>query len=230
MVKDFNNYYGGQYSKNHYTGLLGVFTNNYHSLLEKSHKQNVKFESVLEIGGGTGEHLRYVRHEFDKYTIVDVSEIAEENLVIPTHISSKKVEFVLGDASTLPLENNLFDRVIVTCVLHHIPNLESAALEIKRVAKNGAILDFYVPCDPGMVYRWARHWTSHLKQRKLMGLSWSEVKYLWATEHRNHYLGIMFTLREVFAEDKILIQRFPVPFFSWNFNLFSMVRIQVAKI
>ena len=230
MVKDFNNYYGDQYSKNHYTGLLGAFTNNYHLRLEKEHNQIVRFESVLEIGGGTGEHLRYVKHDFEKYTIVDVSEIAEENLVIPSHIPSKNVEFVLGDASKLPMGNNLFDRVIVTCVLHHIPNLESAVMEIKRVAKNGAILDFYVPCDPGLVYRWARHWTSHLKQKKLMGLSWREVKYLWATEHRNHYLGIMFTLREVFAEDKIMIQRFPIPLFSWNFNLFSMVRIQVEKV
>jgi ubiquinone/menaquinone biosynthesis C-methylase UbiE len=190
----------------------------------------VKFESVLEIGGGTGEHLPYVRHDFEEYTIVDVSDIAEEKLVIPRNIPAKKVKFILGDASKLPMESNRFDRVIVTCVLHHIPNLELAAMEIKRVAKNGAILDFYVPCDPGLVYRWARHWTSHLKQKKLMDLSWAEVKYLWATEHRNNYLGILFTIKEIFTDDKILVRRLPIPFFSWNFNLFSMVRIRVMKI
>jgi phosphatidylethanolamine/phosphatidyl-N-methylethanolamine N-methyltransferase len=230
VVKEFNNYYGGQYSRNHYTGILGLFTNNYHLQLERSHNPLTKFEKVLEIGGGTGEHLRYVKHGFELYTIVDNSEIAEDNLVIPSHIPSQNVKFILGDASNLPLESNQYDRVIVTCVLHHIPNLELAALEIRRVAKRGAVLDFYVPCDPGLVYRWARHWTSHLKQKKLMGLSWTEVKYLWATEHRNHYLGIMFTIKEVFADDKVVIQRFPVPLFSWNFNLYSIVRIRVSKI
>jgi phosphatidylethanolamine/phosphatidyl-N-methylethanolamine N-methyltransferase len=229
MVKEFNDYYGGKYSLNHYTGFLGKFTNNYHQRLEKNHGPEARFQSVLEIGGGTGEHLPYVFHQFDEYTIVDISVKAEENLVIPSHISGEKVKFILGNVSNLPIMSNSYDRVISTCVLHHIPNLELAVMEIKRVARDGAILDFYVPCDPGMLYRWARHWTSHLKQKRLMNLTWREVKYLWATEHRNHFLGVIFTIKEIFRKDAISIRRFPIPFVSWNFNLFVIVRITVSK-
>ncbi len=229
MVKEFNDYYGEKYAKNHYTGILGKFTNNYHQQLERNYDQEDRFQSVLEIGGGTGEHLRYVSHRFEEYAIVDISTKAQENLVIPSHISSEKVKFILGDASKLQIESKSYDRVIASCVLHHIPNLESAAMEIRRVARDGAILDFYVPCDPGILYRWVRHWTSHFKQRRLMDLSWREVKYLWATEHRNHYLGVMFTIREIFSEDEIIVRRFPIPFFSWNFNLFTIVRIKISN-
>ena len=225
----FNNYYGGKYCANHYKGILGFFTTNYHRLLEIHHSRDANFKSVLEIGGGTGEHLAHVRHHFDTYMIIDISEIAEKNLVIPPSIPSDKVHFILADASEMPFEDNCFDRVLGTCVLHHIPNLELAVLESRRVAKDGAYIDFYVPCDPGMIYRWARHWTSHFKQKKLMKLSWSEVKYLWATEHRNHYLGVIFTVREIFKDDEVEVRSFPFRFLSWNLNLFTVLRIKVLK-
>jgi hypothetical protein len=113
--------------------------------------------------------------------------------------------------------------------LHHIPNLESALREIRRVANNGASIDLYVPCDPGMLHRWVRHWVSHYKQKKLMEVNWNKIKFLWATEHRNHYLSIQAICKEVFAEDLLNIERYPFKLASWNFNLFTIIRIKLIN-
>jgi len=130
----------------------------------------------------------------------------------------------------MPFEGFTFDRILSTCVLHHVSNLEQTLTEIRRVARNGAVVDLYVPCDPGMLYRWIRHRTSHLKQKNIMKLSWAQVKYLWALEHRNHYLGIMSLINGVFDEDEIQVSRFLLPWLSWNLSLFSIVTVQVNKL
>lgn len=140
-----------------------------------------------------------------------------------------QIRFILADATKMPLRDGDFDRVLVTCVLHHIPKVEMALSEIRRVAKTGAKIDFYLPCDPGMLYRWIRHWTSHFKQKRSMKLTWLEVKHLWAVEHRNHYLGILSSIRGIFMHDDIRIKRYPFRLFSWNFNLYSVIGIQVKK-
>lgn len=62
-----------------------------------------------------------------------------------------------------------------------------------------------------------------------MNLTWIEVKHLWALEHRNHYLGILSMIKGIFPQDKLKIVRFPFRFFPWNFNLYSLIRIQVVK-
>ena len=213
----------------HYNGLLGLFTSGYHRNIERKYNSNNSIESVLEIGGGSGEHVRYVKHGFASYTLLDIVEDREKLKNLITDPRSRKIEFVLGDASNMPFENLSFDRVIATCVLHHIPNLESAVKEIRRVSKKDAIIDLYVPCDPGIVYRWIRHWTSHYKQKKSMNLNWRQIKFLWATEHRNHYLSILAICKEIFSGDEFKVERFPIRYISWNFNLFSVIRIKIIR-
>ncbi len=229
MSELYSEYYEKHYWNVHYKGLLGVFTNGYHKKLERKNKSSQFYSSVLEIGGGTGEHLKFVRHGFDKYSLLDISENIVGLQRVKSDPRESRITFILADATSMPLKDDHFDRVLVTCVLHHIPNLEMALAEIRRVAKSGATIDFYVPCDPGMLYRWIRHWTSHFKQKRNMGLTWVEVKHLWALEHRNHYLGILSLIRGIFIHDELQIRRFPIRFFSWNFNLYSLVRIQIKK-
>lgn len=219
-------YYERYYSNLHYKGLLGIFTNGYHKKIENKLDSRSTFTSVLEIGGGGGEHLRYVEHNFSSYILLDIVENKDRLKHLASDPRSKKIKFILADASEMPFSDATFDRVIATCVLHHIPNLETALKEIRRVSKKDATIDLYVPCDPGMLYRWIRHWTSHFKQKRSMGVNWRKVKFLWATEHRNHYLSIQAMCKEIFAENYMAIQRYPLKYASWNFNLFTVIRIR----
>lgn len=229
MSELHSEYYKKHYWNVHYKGMLGVFTNGYHRKLEKSNKAKHHFKKVLEIGGGTGEHLKFVNHTFQEYLLLDISENELGLERVKSDPRESRISFVIADAIDLPFEDEVFDRVLVTCVLHHIPNLENALSEIRRVSQSGAVVDFYLPCDPGMVYRWVRHWTSHLKQKRAMNLSWVDVKHLWALEHRNHYLGILSLIKGIFKSDQINIERYPLKFLSWNLNFYSIVRVRITK-
>jgi ubiquinone/menaquinone biosynthesis C-methylase UbiE len=222
-----SDYYKKHYPKVHYKGLLGIFTNGYHKKIEKIYNSENTYEQVLEIGGGSGEHVRYIEHEFINYTIIDIVENIEKLSALKSDPRFTKIKFVLADAASLPFEAETFDRVFSTCVLHHITDLESVIREIRRVTKKGGTVDLYVPCDPGMIYRWIRHWTSHYKQKKSMNVDWGQVKFLWAMEHRNHYLSILFVCKEIFKEDNLILERYPLKYSSWNFNLYSIIRIKL---
>ena len=61
------------------------------------------------------------------------------------------VEFGLGDAEALPVEDNSFDRVTCRIALHHFPNPAQATREMARVLKPGGrlvLVDNIVPPDP----------------------------------------------------------------------------------
>ena len=152
-MSDFQaEYYKKHYAKVQYSGILGFFTGGYHKKIEKGNLRKT-FDSVLEIGGGSGEHIKYVKHNFSSYILLDIVEDSSKLKNLSTDPRSSKIKFVLADAGSMPFEDLTFDRIVSTCVLHHIPNLESALREIRRVANNGASIDLYVPCDPGMLHR-----------------------------------------------------------------------------
>lgn len=205
-----------------YEGGFGFFTKLAHKRIEAGRKKSETYDSVLELGVGTGQHLEFVRHAYDKYSGVDVllPKISERN---------PKIHYVLSSAESLDFASNSIDRVISFCVLHHIPNLELALEEIRRVVKHGGVVDLYVPCDPGLIYRWIRHWVSHKKTARALDISMLETKFLWAIEHRGHFLGIKSMICWVFRNDSVKEVRFPLPFLSWNGNLFSVFRIQISK-
>ncbi len=216
-------YYEKIFSAAHYQGILGVFTRGYHRKLENFPRKfrRSKFAEVVEIGAGNGEHLNYVNHEFDCYTLTDIVEHASPE--------NSKTKFVCCSANSLPFADNSFDRLIASCVILHVHNADKALLEFRRVLKNDGVLSLYVPCDPGILYRLIRHFFSHMKQSKLSQVSLKEIKFLWALEHPNHVLGIKFLISTIYKSDVIKLKRFPFPHLSWNLNLYFIYQIKITK-
>lgn len=94
---------------------------------------------VLEIGNGTGWLSSLIKLEFPKiYSVAtDVSHSALlKGIQVNEFLHAKTDQFVTCKAEQLPFENNFFDYVIGSAVLHHT-NLEKALPEIFRVLKNG---------------------------------------------------------------------------------------------
>lgn len=96
-------------------------------------------EKVLEIGGGSGEHLPYVGYvPKTSYTSVDI-----RNQFVDTHTDKlsfdliNKLDFVVGDAQKLPFPKSTFDRVFSTCLLHHVDDVLAVLLEARRVTVGG---------------------------------------------------------------------------------------------
>jgi ubiquinone/menaquinone biosynthesis C-methylase UbiE len=119
----------------------------------------------------------------------------------------------------------IFDKIIITCVLHHVNDVPKVLKEARRVLKKNGEIFIYLPCDPGFVYRIIRHLTSHIKQARIMKKKMSYIKYIWSIEHKNHVLAIIMNLRYIFIDDKIKFQRFPFKYLGWNANLFYIITV-----
>lgn len=63
------------------------------------------------------------------------------------HTVVKNIKFVLGDASKIPLEDNLVDVVVSFETIEHIPNYIEFISEIKRVLKPGGTFLVSTPND-----------------------------------------------------------------------------------
>lgn len=216
-------YYANLFRQVHYAeDSLGKFTRLAHRMLERDIKNKATYERVLEIGGHEAEHFNFVRHEFSQYVCTDIVPASS------TEIDSR-LTFEIADAQDLPFGDSSFNRVLSVCVLHHLPKAHTALKEIRRVCSPGGLVSIYLPFDPGMLYRYLRHWVSHRKQSRLGKLSMRETKALWAREHVNHAPGLMQSVREVFEQDQISARRFPFPLLSWNFNLFIVYQIVIGE-
>lgn len=193
----------------------------YHTKLEKNLSDDF-YPLVLEIGAGSGEHLQYVRHGYSKYILSDI--VLPENKLISKLFP--KVIIQQEDAQNLNIDSNLVDRVIVTCVLHHLSDPYKSLSEIRRVAKNGASISIYLPSDPGLLYRFAQYLSSNRKLRKFF--SKSELQILRGLEHRNHVASLEAMIRDTFYKDKIFRYDFPFKA-SWNLRLFTIYQIEISK-
>lgn len=90
---------------------------------------------ILELGCGTGEMWKSKLHLVDKgitLTLTDFSEnmvsTAKNTLGEQNHIS-----YGVVNIESIPYSDNCFDRVIANMMLYHVPNLNKALEEVKRI-------------------------------------------------------------------------------------------------
>ncbi|MEM2614599.1 MAG: class I SAM-dependent methyltransferase [Nitrososphaerota archaeon] len=69
----------------------------------------------------------------------DLIKIATKNKSSPHH------QFLIADITRLPFKNGSFNAVVFIAVLHHIPNVEVALKEAKRVLRSSGILFIQEP-------------------------------------------------------------------------------------
>jgi SAM-dependent methyltransferase len=98
----------------------------------------------LEIGAGTGYFSLNLLKQgiLSDVTCTDVSPGMLDALSESAERLHLDVETVVCDAESLPFPNDSFDVVFGHAVLHHIPDLERAFSEFRRVLKPGGLVAF----------------------------------------------------------------------------------------
>jgi|TARA_B100001964_G_C14229560_1_gene599340 ubiquinone/menaquinone biosynthesis C-methylase UbiE len=104
------------------------------------------FDSVLDVGCGTGSSIKYILSKFNNIKIVGVE---------PSFLSLKK--YCLGKyavfnafSDNLPFKSNTFTKVYLSHVIGHIENVNASLTEIRRVMKGGGKI---VILTPRLFYR-----------------------------------------------------------------------------
>ena len=110
--------------------------------------------TVADIGAGTGAFAAAFSDWFG-LSILAVEPSAAMRAQIPRRPG---IRVLAGDASTLPLPDGSADGAWLSLVIHHIPDLEAAAREIRRVLRPGAPVlirqGFPGRADPARTFPW----------------------------------------------------------------------------
>lgn len=188
-----------------------------HAALELGTNPHLQ-DLILEVGAGNAEHFRFVKPGFTSYTMLDIRPIN-----LPSDLDGDcRIRLIQSDAKETPFESDTFDRVIVTCLLHHLDDPEKALTEWRRVVKPGGKLTIFISCDPGLAVRVLRALTTARKAKKL---GFQGYGLMIAREHRNHFSGLYSILRFVFRHDGVKVAWHPFRIRSWNVNGFVVVTI-----
>jgi phosphatidylethanolamine/phosphatidyl-N-methylethanolamine N-methyltransferase len=230
--EEFNldQWYKDNYNRINATAVPNSLSNRIlHKIIEKPFKSNLNLK-ILEVGANAGEHLPYVSSDFASYIMTDIRPLTDDSILDRIRKNSPSggvIDFQVADVQSLPFDDSTFDRVISTCLFHHLDQPIKALSEIERVTKTGGTISILIPNDPGILYRLLRGITT-LRAAKKEGL-YEEAQLVHAIEHRNHFLQLRTLLESQFKKDRISFSSFPFKFKSYNLNALTVFHINKVE-
>ena len=138
-----------------------------------------------------------------------------------------RVTWVQSDISSFVLESKSIDRVISSCVFHHLENPYDVLRNVKRILKPGGLFSLFLPSDPGIISRLSRELTVKPRAKRL---GFEKYDLMAALEHRNHYWGLKTMVEEVFSGCSISRKYYPLPIPIGNLSLYSIWQIRIPTV
>ncbi len=152
----------GRSQQGHYDGMVAKYVENLgypHTQEYMAYLDRQLFEAlpagslgtVAELCCGRGEAARLLDDRMARCVGVDVS--AEMLEVARRDLRGDRFFFVQGDATMLPLNDAIFDNVVMLGGIHHVPDRARLFSEIRRILKPGGGFYFREPLDDFVLWR-----------------------------------------------------------------------------
>lgn len=206
-------------SLNYSSSLSSRMIRQSHVIVEAPFGPGIKFDRVLEVGSGGGQHFPFVRHRFDQYLMTDASA-SMLDIAKAAHTAAG-VDFQQADAAKLPFEDAAFDRLIAAHVLEHMERPHEVLREWARVLKPGGTMSIVLPSDPGFAWRLGRC----LGPRRNAERAGIAYDYWMAREHINP-INALVSLIDYYFQD-VQARWWPFGVRSMDLNLFYVCNIRV---
>ena len=200
-------------SLNYSNSLSSRMTRHSHVVLERPFSSAARFDRVLEVGCGGGQHYPFVRHRFDEYVMSDSSD--EMLRIAKERVGGPGVSFQKANAQDLAcFGDGSFDRLIASHVLEHLERPHAVLREWARVVKPGGVVSILLPSDPGFAWRLGRN-LGPRRSAERVGLAYD---YWMAREHINPINALVELIKYYF--DDLQQEWWPFRFPSMDLNLF----------
>jgi SAM-dependent methyltransferase len=103
----------------------------------------------LDVGCGTGALSAAILARCNPKSLISIDPSEGFLATARANVPDERVRFQLGDAQALTIEAGSRDVIASALVLNFVPDKEKALAEMKRVARRGATVAFYVWDYPG---------------------------------------------------------------------------------
>ena len=175
------------FSKIYYSGLPGHFLRKMHTFLER--ERSGHYSLTLEVGATHGQHLPFIGHTFDNYIL---SDLVISDQLQKASVSNSKTTLLKADVRALyEIASGTCDRILMTCLLHHVQDTSSVIDELLRCVKpNSGIIDILLPREPSILWNLGRVLLVFPKAR-LGGKSWADYWKYVSLEHVTTHKKIM---------------------------------------
>jgi len=118
----------------------------------------------LDIGCGTGNYTIALNNMGLKIYGVDPSE----KMLAIASAQNQNINWVLGSAENMPVEDNQFNGVVATLTIHHWHNLTKAFSEIQRVLKPKGKIVIYTSTPEQMKGYWLNYYFPNMLADSIM--------------------------------------------------------------
>jgi len=217
LSTDLEAYYAEAYSGIASSGSFGLASRLQHRQMERySLVRELSGQRILEVGAGRGQHIAFVDPDsWTEYLQTDLRPPAEVNPGDGSWISESV------DASSLPLPDQSFDRLISTCVLAHTDDPSLTLKEWRRVVRPGGLITLYLPTESSLALNFLR----------LLGPRQARIKAgfdprIIFLDHRYNYRYLKTLIELEFEGDQSRSRRFP-RLFPWWLSLWEIVQIKI---
>ena len=113
-------------------GIYRMCRKDYIALLNEI--ENETFGNLLDVGCGTGRMIALLNQGHPNKRLVGI-DLSPKMIEVAKSKKLRDVEFIVGDAESLPFNDNEFDLIINSQSFHHYPNPQKFFNEVSRVLK-----------------------------------------------------------------------------------------------
>lgn len=221
---DYRTGFASSYDEQNYAGSLQARVMRAgHRFLESTlPDRTARYPFVLEVGAGTGEHVPFVRHDFDHYSVSDLDPgaLITARQKLSGSDSAPRYSYLVQSAASLAVPDGQVDRLIAAHVLEHLERPHEVIKKWRRSLKPGGLLSVLLPTDPGLAWRLGKH----LGPRRAALDRGLPYDYIMAREHVNACYSLLALLRFYFPSHRLGWWPLAVP--STDLNLFVAFHAQ----
>jgi ubiquinone/menaquinone biosynthesis C-methylase UbiE len=196
------------FKKIYYSNVSKLVSDKFHRFLEKNREDN--FPITLELAATHGQHLDFVKHTYNSYILSDF--IVNETLIAKSREKLNVSVMTLDVRDLTTLDQDSIDRIVVTCLLHHLTEVPQALEQMIRVlkAKTG-VIDILLPNDPSLIWNLGRILFT-VPRVLLAGKTWREYWKYVDDEHVNNINQILMDINEAAIQQNLKISYSKLPF------------------